>query len=38
MQLGKATREAYGEALAALGADMPELISARRGSCQGDHE
>jgi transketolase len=26
MQLGKATREAYGEALAALGADMPELI------------
>lgn len=26
MQLGKATREAYGEALAALGADMPELV------------
>lgn len=26
MQLGKATREAYGEALAALGAEMPELV------------
>lgn len=26
MQLGKATREAYGEALAALGADIPELV------------
>lgn len=26
MQLGKATREAYGEALAALGAEIPELI------------
>jgi len=26
MQLGKATREAYGEALAALGAEIPELV------------
>jgi len=26
MQLGKATREAYGEALADLGAEMPELV------------
>lgn len=26
MQLGKATREAYGEALAELGAEMPELV------------
>ena len=26
MQLGKATREAYGEALAALGAEMPEVV------------
>lgn len=26
MQLGKATREAYGEALATLGAEMPELV------------
>ncbi|MHB9107694.1 MAG: transketolase family protein [Armatimonadota bacterium] len=26
MQLGKATREAYGEALAALGAEMPEIV------------
>lgn len=26
MQLGKATREAYGEALAVLGAEIPELI------------
>ena len=26
MTLGKATREAYGEALAALGAEMPELV------------
>ncbi len=26
MELGKATREAYGEALAALGAEMPEIV------------
>ncbi|HEY3377405.1 MAG TPA: transketolase C-terminal domain-containing protein [Armatimonadota bacterium] len=26
MQLGKPTREAYGEALAALGAEMPEMV------------
>lgn len=26
MQLGKATREAYGEALAALGAEIPEMV------------
>lgn len=26
MELGKATREAYGEALAALGAEMPEVV------------